>query len=82
MSNNFNELEAAKAFVQVVRSGSFAGAAKVRGENPSSVSRAVAHLEERLNARLLNRTTRQVRLTEAGEVYLAFAKDMLDKQRA
>lgn len=80
MSNSFNELEAAKAFIQVVRSGSFAAAAKLRDENPSSVSRAVAHLEEHLQARLLNRTTRSVAMTEAGQIYLEYAEQMLEKQ--
>jgi DNA-binding transcriptional LysR family regulator len=80
MSNSFNELEAAKAFIQVVRSGSFAAAAKLRDENPSSVSRAVAHLEEHLQVRLLNRTTRSVALTEAGGVYLEHAQQMLQTQ--
>lgn len=80
MSNSFNELEAAKTFILVARSGSFAAAAKLRDENPSSVSRAVAHLEEHLQVRLLNRTTRSVALTEAGEVYLEHAEQMLERQ--
>lgn len=81
MSNNFNELQAAETFVQVVNTGSFAAAAKLKGENPSSVSRAVAQLEAQLGVRLLNRTTRNIRITEAGETYLRYARHMLESQQ-
>jgi DNA-binding transcriptional LysR family regulator len=56
MSNNFNELQAAETFLMVVNGGSFAAAAKLKGENPSSISRSIAQLEAHLNVRLLNRT--------------------------
>lgn len=80
MSNNINELSAAQAFVQVVRTGSFAQAAQLRGENPSSVSRAIAQLEKHLGAQLLIRSTRSVRLSEAGETYYHHAQAMLQTQ--
>lgn len=82
MSNNFNELQAAETFLLVANTGSFAAAAKLKGENPSSVSRAIAQLEANLNVRLLNRTTRQVRITEAGLIYRQHAQRMLDSQQA
>ena len=82
MSNNFNELQAAETFLMVVNSGSFAAAAKLKGENPSSISRAIAQLEAHLNVRLLNRTTRQVKITEAGETYKLYARHMLENQQA
>jgi DNA-binding transcriptional LysR family regulator len=82
MSNNFNELLAAETFLLVVNTGSFAAAARIKGENPSSISRAVAQLEKHLNLRLLNRTTRQVKITDAGDVYRVYAQRMLDSQVA
>lgn len=81
MSNNFNELQAAETFLMVVNTGSFAAAAKLKGENPSSISRAIAQLEVHLNVRLLNRTTRQVKITEAGEIYKLHAQHMLESQQ-
>ncbi len=57
------------AFVRVVEAGSFRGAALELGLPKSSVSRKVAELEERLGARLLERTTRRVRLTDVGAAY-------------
>jgi DNA-binding transcriptional LysR family regulator len=53
-------------FVEVVRQGSFAAVARDRNLDPSSVSRAIAHLEEELGIRLLQRTTRRLAATEAG----------------
>lgn len=82
MSNNFNEIQAAETFLLVAQTGSFASAARLKGENPSSISRSVAQLESHLNVRLLNRTTRQVRITEAGEIYRLHAQRMLQSQQA
>jgi DNA-binding transcriptional LysR family regulator len=55
------------AFVAVARARSFRGAAKLRGVSPSSLSEAIRRLEARLRIRLLNRTTRSVTPTEAGD---------------
>ena len=57
------------AFVKVVDGRSFTAAAKQLGLTPSGVSRLVARLESRLGVRLLNRTTRNVTLTESGGVF-------------
>src|SRR6186713_1127056 len=57
------------AFARVVEAGSFAGAAERLGVSVSSVSRAVADLEAHLGARLLNRTTRRLSLTESGQAF-------------
>ena len=54
------------AFEGVVAAGSFAGAARALGLSVAAVSKQVRALEDRLGVRLLQRTTRQVRLTEAG----------------
>ena len=55
------------AFVAVARARSFRGAATLRGVSASSLSDALRRLEGRLGVRLLNRTTRSVTPTEAGE---------------
>src|ERR1700745_1007114 len=60
---------AINAFVRVVESGSFARAAARFDVSVSSISRHVADLEAHLNARLLNRTTRRLSLTESGRVF-------------
>lgn len=58
-----------RAFAKVAEIGSFAGAAARLDISPSMVSQHVKELEERLGARLLNRTTRKVGLTEIGRDY-------------
>jgi DNA-binding transcriptional LysR family regulator len=64
---DLNELQ---FFLQVSETQSFTAAAKRLGVPKSSVSRAIQRLETRLGVRLVERTTRSVGLTEAGEVYL------------
>lgn len=59
-----------RTFVAVARSGSFAARARESDVDPSSVSRAVATLEEQIGVRLFDRTTRRLALTEAGRLYL------------
>ncbi|MCU0659982.1 MAG: LysR family transcriptional regulator, partial [Polyangiaceae bacterium] len=56
-------------FARVVSRGSFTEAARELGVPASTLSRKVSTLEERLGVRLLERTTRQIRLTDAGELY-------------
>jgi DNA-binding transcriptional LysR family regulator len=56
-------------FVEVVKQGSFAAVARDRNIDPSSVSRAIAELEQELGIRLFQRTTRQLSPTEAGMTY-------------
>jgi len=64
-----DRLQAMSAFVAVVETGGFARAARRLGLSPPVVTRAVAELEEHLKLRLLTRTTRVVRVTEAGAQY-------------
>jgi DNA-binding transcriptional LysR family regulator len=64
-----DRLNAISAFAKVVESGSFARAAERLNVSVSSVSRLVSELEEHLDARLLNRTTRRLSLTESGRVF-------------
>jgi len=64
-----DRLSAIQVFAQVVESGSFAKAAERLGLSTSAASRHVAELEAHLQARLLNRTTRRVSLTESGRAF-------------
>lgn len=64
-----NALADLRIFTKVVRTGSFSAAARQLGLPPSSVSRRIGALEQRLGVPLFVRTTRQVSLTEAGRVY-------------
>jgi len=66
-----------RAFVGVVDSGSFVGAADALGMSKPTVSRYVGDLEARLGIRLLQRTTRKLSLTEEGEVFHARCKELL-----
>lgn len=59
-----------EAVVKVARRGGFRAAARELGVSSSGLSHAIAALEERLNVRLFNRTTRSVVLTAAGEKFL------------
>ncbi len=67
-----DRLETMRVFVSVLDEGSFAAASRRLGRSPAAVTRAIAALEDHVGARLLERTTRMVRLTEAGARY-AFA---------
>ena len=60
------DFEGFALFAKVVEERSFAGAARALGTSVATVSRAVTRLEDRLGARLFNRTSRQVALTEFG----------------
>ena len=65
-------------FVQVVDCGSFSAAAGKLGITKSAVSQQVSQLEETLGTRLLQRTTRQLSLTEAGDLYLEGCRLMME----
>lgn len=66
-----------EVFVKVVESSSFAAAARYFGMSPAMVSKHVQALEERLGARLLNRTTRRLSLTEVGRAYYERSRQVL-----
>jgi DNA-binding transcriptional LysR family regulator len=72
-----DELKTMRVFARVAGEGSFAGAARALDLAPAVVTRAVAELEGHLGARLLNRTTRKVVLTEVGTDYLARVQRIL-----
>ena len=66
------DLNEIAVFTRVVQAGSFTAAARALGMPKSTVSRKVAELEERLDARLLQRTTRKLSLTDAGRTYFDY----------
>jgi DNA-binding transcriptional LysR family regulator len=66
-----------KVFVAVLDEGSLAGAGRRLGRSPAAVSRALAFLEEHVGVQLLHRTTRSIKLSEAGDRYAAACRRML-----
>ena len=72
-----DQLKAMRTFVRVIDEGSFAAASRALGLAPAVVTRLIAHLEELLGARLLNRTTRSIALTDVGEKYLDRVRQIL-----
>lgn len=77
-----NELDAARIFVGVVQANGFSAAARSLRRSASQLSRVVAALEVHLGSQLLARTTRTLRLTEAGTIYLAHAEQLVTASRA
>jgi LysR family transcriptional regulator for bpeEF and oprC len=72
--NNFSEIV---AFVRVVEAHSFVAAADTLGMSASAISKAVSRLEDRLGARLLNRTTRSLSLTDLGTNFYERCREAL-----
>ncbi|WP_428648547.1 LysR family transcriptional regulator [Roseibium sp.] len=68
-----------RCFIQVVDSKGFSAAAREMGRSKALVSKYVGELEDELGVRLLNRTTRQVSLTEVGQVYYKEAVEILQR---
>lgn len=71
MLEQLTDLNDLRMFTRVVEAQSFTGAAKKAGIPKSSVSRAISRLEEKLGAQLLQRTTRKLSLTDAGQALFA-----------
>lgn len=74
-----DQIHLMRVFVAVGEQESFAAAARQLGLSPAAVTRAVCALEAELGVRLLLRTTRNVRLTEAGQRYLDDSRDILTR---
>lgn len=72
----------AELFIRVVETGSLKAAARLTNTDPSSVTRRIAQLEERLGAKLLIRSTRRSRPTEAGQAYYDGMRRLLEEQAA
>jgi DNA-binding transcriptional LysR family regulator len=73
-----DHLTALKVFRTTAATGSFAGAARQMGLSAAAVSKNIAELEAHLKVRLINRTTRQMSLTEAGAAYVERLARILD----
>lgn len=74
-----DRLEAMSLFVAAVETGSLSAAGRRFGIPLATVSRKVSDLERHLKTRLLNRSTRQLTLTDAGHAYLAACRRILDE---
>jgi DNA-binding transcriptional LysR family regulator len=73
-----DRLDEIRAFVAVAEARSFTQGARKLDVSGAQVSKLVARLENRLGARLLNRTTRDVSLTDTGQAYLERARELLE----
>src|SRR5258707_6536586 len=73
-----DRLDEINAFTAVADARSFTRGARRLGVSGAQISKLVARLEDRLGVRLLNRTTRDVSLTDTGRAYLARARDLLE----
>jgi DNA-binding transcriptional LysR family regulator len=84
LANNtdMDRLQAMLTFVTVVETEGFASAARKLAVSPSVISRVVTELEELLGVRLLTRTTRFMRLTEAGAAYFEDCRRILGEIEA
>lgn len=84
MNNPMPDLNDTLVFVRVAQAGGFSAAARLLGMPTSTLSVRVARLEQRLGVTLLQRTTRRLHLTEAGQAYLSQAargiEDILQAQ--
>lgn len=76
-NQEFTLLQEMATFVQVVECGSFSQTARKLGATPSAVSRSIARLEKALNTRLLQRTTRKLRLSDSGQAVFQHAQAMM-----
>ncbi len=77
-----DRLDEVRLFVAVAEARSFAAGARRLSVSPAQASKAVARLEDRLKTRLLNRTTRDVSLTDTGRAYLERARGLIDEFEA
>jgi DNA-binding transcriptional LysR family regulator len=73
------DISVLQLFVEVFKQGSFAAVARDRNLDPSSVSRAIAGLEEELGVRLFQRTTRQLSPTAAGMTYFERVESLVEE---
>lgn len=74
-----DRLQLMTVFVAVAEEQSFAGGARRLNMSPPAVTRAIAALEDRLGVKLLTRTTRYVRVTDAGQRYLEDARRIISE---
>jgi DNA-binding transcriptional LysR family regulator len=76
-----NQLQVMQTFVDLAELGSFSAVARARGRAQSSISRELQMLEDHLGVTLCKRTTRKLSLTDDGEVYLRWCRQLLEEVR-
>jgi DNA-binding transcriptional LysR family regulator len=79
---NMTDLNSLVVFAHVVEANSFSGAARILKMPTSTVSRRIAELEDQLGMRLIERSTRRLRLTDAGSEVLEHARRMVELNNA
>ncbi|MFT5631003.1 MAG: DNA-binding transcriptional LysR family regulator [Gammaproteobacteria bacterium] len=82
MDHNKSLFDGMVLFCTVVEQDGLSAAARLLGHTPSHVSKEITRLETRLGARLLNRTTRRIGLTEAGRTYYENARRIVEDAKA
>lgn len=78
MTHKLNHLYLMQLFVAIVQSNSFSGAAKKLKVAATKASKDIKYLEQSLDCKLLNRTTRSVNVTDVGEMYYKSALEILE----
>lgn len=73
-----DRLDAMRVFVTALDEGSLAAAGRRLGRSPAAVTRAIAFLESHIGTKLLQRSTRKLHLTEAGERYASVCRRVLN----
>lgn len=73
-----HSLDRIQTFVRVVEANSFVGAAQQMNLSKAALSKQISALEQELGIKLIERTTRRLSLTEAGSLYYAQCKRLLD----
>ena len=76
-----DELKRIGVFTRVVETKSFSEAARQLGVAKSAVSKQIAQLEKEVGVRLLNRTTRSLSLTEAGEIFYRHSAEIVNRTK-
>lgn len=74
-----SKLERIQTFLSVIEANGFAAAARIKGISTAAISRQISALETDLGVELIQRTTRQIQLTEIGEVYYQQCKKTLSE---
>lgn len=74
---SMDKINLLQLFVALADRGSFVAVANQSGQSPSTISKAITRLEKDLGVRLFHRTTRQLKLTEAGDSYLQTTREVL-----
>ncbi len=72
------DLISLRSLVAVIEEGGFSAAARRMHRTQSAISLQIAKLEERLNTKLLERTSRSVNVTPAGETFVSYARRILE----